>query len=620
MKKIFILIMALLFTGFSSCKKFLDTSPTDFLSPKNYYETEAQLNTALNGVYFTLAHQNLYCNNMLARMGIEADEGFCSNTTELSGVAGYNVSTTDTKVTGYWQALYAGINRANELLENINKPTMDETKRANIKGQALFLRGYFYFMLVSNFGAVPLVLETPKTASAADIQKPRTPIKEVYEQILKDMEEAAPLVADAAVVGFGGRVNKSAVWGILARVCLYMAGNPLNDHSKYAEAKDWAEKVITAGPHKLNPSFEQVFINYAQDKYDIGESIFEVEFWGNSTTAYTIGGMIGRNNGIRQNSGGDPSIGYSPGYLHTTKLMFDRYEGSPSYSPDLRRDWTIAPFYYQGNNTAIKVNWATTQFHQRYSGKWRREYETLMPKNDTRTPQNFALLRYSDVLLMYAEAYNESYAGTDVPQLAIDKVNEVRRRGYGKYLNGVGNVAESVKQITVTNGGSGYTSAPTVTISGGDGVGATATATISGGKVTAITVTNGGTKFKTVPTISITGGAGTGATATATLTQITDADLPVGDVSDKVAFRVAIQKERSRELAFELLRKGDLVRWGEFMNQMTLVKNEMNSSSSSVDRNNAVILYNNFTERDVLWPIPSYEIGVNPKLTQNKGW
>lgn len=620
MKKIFILIMAFVFAGLSSCKKFLDTSPSDFLSPKNYYETEAQLNTGLNGVYFTLAHQNLYCNNMLARMGLEADEGFSSNTSELAGVAGYNVSTTDSKVTGYWQALYAGINRANELLENINKPTMDETKRGNIKGQALFLRGYFYFMLVSNFGPVPLVLETPKTASAADIQKNRTPIKEVYEQILKDMQEAAPLVDDAAVVGFGGRVNKSAVWGILARVCLYMAGNPLNDHSRFAEAKGWAEKVISAGPHKLNTSFEQVFLNYAQDKYDIGESIFEVEFLGNSTTAYTIGGMVGRNNGIRQNAGGDPSIGYSPGYLHTTKLMFDGYGGSPLYSPDLRRDWTIAPYYYSGNNTATKVNWSTAQFHQRYCGKWRRENETLMPKNDTRTPQNFALLRYSDVLLMYAEAHNEAYAGQDVPQDAIDKVNEVRRRGYGKYLNGIGNVAESVKQITVTNGGSGYTTAPTVTISGGDGVGATVTATIAGGRVAAISITNGGTKFKTLPTVTITGGSGTGAAATAVLTQITDADLSASDISDKVAFRVAIQKERSRELGFELLRKGDLVRWGEFMDQMTLVKNEMNSSGSSVDRNNAVILYNNFSERDVLWPVPSYEIGVNPKLTQNKGW
>lgn len=621
MKRAFLLITVLFLIGFSSCKKFLNTDPEDFLSPKNYYETEKQLNTALNGVYFTLAHQSLYCNNMLARMGIEADEGFCSNAAELTGVAGYNVSTTDAKVTGYWQALYAGINRANTLLENINKPTMDETERGKIKGQALFLRGYFYFMLVSNFGEVPLILETPKTASAADIQVPRASIKLVYEQILKDMEEAATLVDDASAIKFGGRVSKSAVWGVLARVCLYMAGNPLNDHTKYENAKEWAEKVMLAGPHKLNPSFEQVFVNYAQDKYDIGESILEVEFWGNNSTANVIGGMVGRNNGIRQNSGGDPSIGYSPGYLHATKWFFDRFAlASTTHSMDLRRDWTIAPFSYSGNNTSIKLSWATNQIHQRYCGKWRRENEILLPKNDTRNPQNFPLLRYSDVLLMYAEALNEANGGQDVPIRAIEVVNEVRRRGYGKYLNGMGAVSESVKQITIVSGGSGYTSAPTVTISGGDGVGATATATITGGSVTAINIANPGIKFKTPPTITITGGGGSGAKANAILTQITDADLSAADISDKVAFRIALQEERSRELGFELLRKGDLVRWGKFMEQMTVIKNEVNSASSTVDRNNAVILYNNFSQRDVLWPIPSYEMGVNPKLTQNKGW
>jgi len=621
MKKIFLLLTVLLLIGFTSCKKFLNTNPDDFLSPKNYYETEAQLNVALNGVYSTLAHQSLYCNNMLARMGIEADEGFCSNAAELTGVAGYNVSTTDTKVTSYWQVLYAGINRANALLENIDKPTMDETARAKIKGQTLFLRGYFYFMLVTNFGPVPLVLETPKTASASNIQLPRSAIKLIYEQILKDMEEAALTVDDAGTVKFGGRVSKSAVWGVLARVCLHMAGNPLKDLTKYEKAKEWAEKVMMAGPHKLNNSFEQVFVNYAQDKYDIGESILEVEFWGNNSTANVIGGMVGRNNGIRQNSGGDPSIGYSPGYLHTTKWMFDRFTvASPTHAADLRRDWTIAPYYYSGNNTATKVNWATNQFHQRYCGKWRRENETLMPKNDTRNPQNFPLLRYSDVLLMYAEALNESHGGQDVPFKAIEVVNEVRRRGYGKYLNGSGMVSESVKQIVISNGGSGYTSAPMVAISGGEGVGATATATVAGGKVTAINIANPGSRFKTVPTVTITGGGGSGAIAIGVLTQITDADLSMSDVSDKVAFRFAIQDERSRELGFELLRKGDLVRWGIFTEQMTIIKNEMNSFSSSVDRNNAVILYNNFSERDILWPIPSYEIGVNPKLTQNKGW
>lgn len=605
--------------GASSCKKFLDTNPKDFISPKNYYETEEQLNTALTGVYFTLANQSLYSNNMLARLGLEADEGFCSNASELTGVAGYNVSASDSKVLAYWQALYVGINRANLLLENVGRPKMDEAKRDKIKGQALFLRAYFYFMLVSNFGDIPLVLKTPVTSSADDIQLPRTPASEIYAQILRDMEEASTLVDNIQAIGFGGRVSKSAVWGIMARVCLYMAGYPLNDHARYADAKKWAEKVMTEGGHELNISFQDIFTNYALDKYDIKESIWEVEFWGNNTAPYTSsGGMVGRNNGIRFNSGGDPSIGYSAGYLHPTAWMFRLYENTSTlYSNDLRRDWSIAPFSYSGNNTATKVYFAATSIYQRYAGKWRRELETLTPKADIRTPQNFPLLRFSDVLLMYAEAENAINGPTTE---AVEAVNRVRRRGYGKYLNGIGNVSESIKSITVATQGTGYstTNLPVVTITG-DGIGATATAVVTGGKVTGITITNPGTKYKTAPVITISG-VGSGATATAVLTTLNDADLSDAQTTDGEMLAKAIQDERSRELNFELLRKGDLIRWGIFMARMTACKNEVNSASSSVDRNNAVILYNNVTARDVIWPIPQYERGVNPKLSQNLGW
>jgi hypothetical protein len=130
---------------------------------------------------------------------------------------------------------------------------------------------------------VPLKTETNK--SPEDILIPRTPAKEVYDFIVKEMEEAEALVPAAATVGFGGRVSKSAVRGVLARVCLFMAGHPINEHAKMAEARNWAKMVMdytTEGGfrHELNPSFSQVFINYAQDLYDIKESIWEIEFWG----------------------------------------------------------------------------------------------------------------------------------------------------------------------------------------------------------------------------------------------------------------------------------------------------------------------------------------------------
>src|SRR5690606_14675269 len=135
------------------------------------------------------------------------------------------------------------------------------------------------FLLVQYFGDVPLKI-TP-TESVIEVDIARTSIKEVYDQVLNDLKASEPLVPGIAELGYGGAVNKSAVRGLLARVCLAMAGEPLNDVAKYQEARDWAKKIMddTEAGHDLNPSYPQIFMNYAQDKYDIKESIFEVEFW-----------------------------------------------------------------------------------------------------------------------------------------------------------------------------------------------------------------------------------------------------------------------------------------------------------------------------------------------------
>ena len=165
------------------------------------------------------------------------------------------------------------------------------------------------------------------------------------------------------------------------------------------------------------------------------------------------------------------------------------------------------------------------------------------------------LLRFSDILLMYAEAENELKGPTAD---AVEAFNKVRRRAW----------STGIKTITVTNGGAGYTTAPTVNISGNGG--ATATATVSGGRVTAITLDrdpmavsffNEG-KYSSVPTITLTGGGGSGATATATISRATEGNIAP---ATKEAFLAAIQDERMREFNFENMRKADLLRWGTFL-------------------------------------------------------
>src|SRR5690606_34156963 len=122
---------------------------------------------------------------------------------------------------------------------------------------------------------------------------------------------------------FSGRITKTAVQGILARVCLKMAGYPLNDVAKWQEARYWSSKVIESGEHRLNPNYAQIFKNHTQDIYDTGENIWEVEFAGNTViNPSLIGGFFAKYLSIRNSS--EELYGY--GFFGPTGIHFKRYD------------------------------------------------------------------------------------------------------------------------------------------------------------------------------------------------------------------------------------------------------------------------------------------------------
>ena len=417
MKKlsIYILFLSLLF---SSCEKFLDTKPTDFTTPEIFYSTERELNQALAGIYTTLAQDGTYARNLAVELVHSSDEGFYKRNTLNINPAHYNHDAANTIVLAAWRTLYEGINRANLLLANIDRPEMDEDRRNVIKGEAMFLRAYFYFQLVSLWGDVPLLLEPTPDGNVVNI--PRTPQAEIYEMILRDMTEAQTLVDRLTKIGFQGRVSKTAVQGILARICLKMAGEPLKDLSKLELAKFWTGEVIDSEEHRLHPNYKQIFINHSADEYDMEykESIWEVEFWGNYLgNPYRVAGRIGNQFAIRNTTA--EMYGYAT--VGATATLYRLYDDPD----DVRRDWNIAPFRYASNTSLDTVHYQQDEIYDRDTGKWRREYETVLPRHVDRSPTNFPLLRYSDVLLMYAEAENELNGPTDE---AYDALNAVRQR------------------------------------------------------------------------------------------------------------------------------------------------------------------------------------------------
>lgn len=559
MKKIYTILVLLSFIT-SSCEDYLNTKPIDKIGLEQYYTDEAGLTSVLYGVYDPLGSGSIYGNTLWKTLEVCTDEAYYAFSATTTGTQVYVYDASNADVSNLWTALYVGIERANDLIANINVPKMDETIRQQILGEALFLRGYYYFLLVSRFGDVPIRL-TP-TTSPNGVKMAKSPAADVYAQVLRDMKDAEGKVRQAKWDN-SARISKTVVQGILARVYLQMAGYPLMDVAKYADALAYSKKVIDSGERDLNVSYNtdpffnsfnetvpsipansnnayrQIFIDAGQETNDTKEIIWEIEFKGNQTDGYSERGGLGAQNGIAfSNTVYTPTVGYCYGFHKCTGRLFNKYDAS---GLDLRRDWNLANYSLVVTNGAVvrSANTSKTQPYGRDCAKWKREYEKIIPKAKNDSEIDFPLLRYADVLLMYAEADNQVNGSPS--SLAIECVNKVRRRAYGR-----------------TNVSLPYP----------------------------------------------TSDAATAAAATS-----------------KASFQLFIEDERMRELCFEDVRKMDLIRWNKFISTMKSVSNEIRTQTLSPSQQYGALGGESVGTKHLLFPIPSVETTSNPLITENNpGW
>jgi hypothetical protein len=443
--KIFTLLSALtLFLVLSACSDFLEEDPKSNIIEEDFYKTQKDAVNAVTAVYQLLnaggssvqTPYNTLFNTGMNFAGDDEDPGPGATNADVRSLAVLGHSAGNLRVYEIWQQHYAAIRKANIVLTNvplIADPDFDEAVRARLLAEAKFLRALYYFNLVRLYGDVPLVTTYNKEGiTATDFAVARTPSTEVYAQIETDLKEAAEVLPISYTAPNVGRATRGAALALLAKVYLTKASLPLNITGHYADAVQTAEYVLSVadggtGTYNGQPTATyNLFTNYAQvflPAFKNGvEHIFSAQFKSNSQEQ-------GNNQNPRSILTNIPGLVGSYAdmvrfYKKDNDNFFSVYK---LYTPgDKRRDVTFVRKFKSptnGNFYALPITNAavpndSTPF---FNKTW--DPGSLAPTNQSAA--NVAIIRYSDVLLIHAEAENELNGPT---AKAYKSLNRVRVR------------------------------------------------------------------------------------------------------------------------------------------------------------------------------------------------
>jgi hypothetical protein len=408
-------------------KDMLDLVPETHLSSESFFKNEAQFNQALAGAYTNLrgvAFTGIYMDEMRSDNTFftfyQADRGTATSVEAMATFTDNSLSSQEPNNAGnrYGNA-YSGIAKVNTILGRIKKDIgMSQASIDAITGEALFLRAFYYFDLVTHYGGVPLQLEELTSTEGAFL--PRNSIDDVYNQIIQDLNAAIPKLQVATTFPQSGRATKGAARMLLAYA--YMS-KPAREYAK-AEVE---LKAITQMNYALLPNYANVF---SPTNKNSRESIFEVQYKaGNegqhsdfiwrfipkTTNPQAILGVPGVNLRGSLRSGG---------WNVPTQELVDSYE-----SGDLRLPASIAV----AEGTQVGENFTTTAVKSPvgYTPAPGTTYYYFIKKFlnppysvEWNTNDNFPVYRYSGALLLLAEAL--VYQNKNVE--ALPYVNQVRAR------------------------------------------------------------------------------------------------------------------------------------------------------------------------------------------------
>lgn len=417
MKKIIITSLVLLMIGINSCEQFLEEDPFNTIDPSTLFVDERGALAAVNATYKMMArNQDYYGRDFLYVTEVPTEMTTSGNeaTDRRAVLDNWKWDANHRYLAPVWVEAYAVINAANGVIENVSNINMDETLKNRIIGEAKFLRAFNYFVLVRLWGGVPIRTEQIKGATE-QLQIPRSTAQQVYELIISDLEDAAKTIPENYDAYSGpnvGRVTLGAVRTLLAKVYLQRGATAsVQQTGDFQKSLDYSQLVIQQNKYQLEENFRDIFDVETENGPEV---IFDIQHVG----LPDLGGdlsqhLVPRNSGIGRRSSGN---------IHTEVPFFDEYS-----SDDQRLGGFILE--YVRNEDTIRYN-ADNFENDGYvlpgPGFFKMaEFDGTIGGNAEERP-NKVLLRYADVLLMYAEAANEVNNGPTTE--AYNFVNMVRQR------------------------------------------------------------------------------------------------------------------------------------------------------------------------------------------------
>lgn len=393
--------IVILLSFLNSCVEITTETAQSFLEEGNAFKTGSDATTAINGVYGRL--RSVYGNTMIQLADLNGEELEVNPTLAGERDIDLNRHTAATNVfDNFYTNSYLLIDRANRVIANVPKITMDTKLRDQIVGEARFLRALAYFNLVRAFGDVPLIVEV--SASVTDVARPRDEANAIYQQIIQDLKDAElVLPLKYTVASEIGRATSGAAKSILAKVYLTL--------KDYTNASIKAKEVIDSKAYSLVAKYSDIFL---PEKKNGPEHIFSVQY---SCVLNSFGSSMAQDFAIYFSY----PIQAVGGNLYVTQYHIDTY-----LPADPRKSVNV--IYEKMNPTThilAKVNADT--------GPATDKYWDPSPCGIGQARNNFMVIRYADVLLMYAEAINELNGPT--PE-AYDAINQVRTRARNGVADG----------------------------------------------------------------------------------------------------------------------------------------------------------------------------------------